>query len=249
MAAIVRLKPERCVFLLCDVQERFRGLITKFDAVVTGAQRMLGACNELRIPVLVTEQYPKALGHTVAELDVSGEGTRVFEKVRFSMLSDDVSAALADRPFDDAIIVGLEAHVCVQQTTLDLLGMGKRVHLCVDAISSQTAVDRAAGLHRLASSGALVTTTEARRHSARATHACSVGHLCSSGASRAMAARDSDYTLACARGAVGDDGAHPHKGPRELQARLRSPQGPPRRRPPLVALRPRQLPASRGARR
>ena len=170
MATIVRLKPERCVFLLCDVQERFRSLITKFDAVVNGAHRMLGACNELRIPVLVTEQYPKALGHTCAELDVAGENTRVFEKVCFSMLSDEVSAALAERTFDDAIIVGLEAHVCVQQTTLDLLGMGKRVHLCVDAISSQTAIDRSAGLHRLASSGAIVTTTEARR-CARAWHA------------------------------------------------------------------------------
>ena len=166
MGILGRLKPESCIFLLCDVQERFRPAIHKFDAVVSGSQRMLTAAAELRMPALVTEQYPKGLGHTVAELDVSGVGAGgggVFEKTCFSMLSDEVQAHLrglgAGRT--DFFVCGIEAHVCVQQTTLDLLAAGKSVHLCVDAISSGSPVDRATGLRRAERAGAYLTTTEA----------------------------------------------------------------------------------------
>jgi len=160
-----RLKPETCIFLLCDVQERFRPVAHKFDAVISRSNRMLAAANELKIPTLVTEQYPKGLGKTVAGVDVSDlavHGGGVYEKVSFSMLCPDVLsqlAALGDRT--DFILCGIEAHVCVQQTTLDLLEAGKSVHLCVDAISSGSPTDRASGLLRVERAGAFLTTTEA----------------------------------------------------------------------------------------
>jgi nicotinamidase-related amidase len=68
--------------------------------------------------------------------------------------------AASDRALTDAIVVGLEAHVCVQQSTLDLLALGLNVHLCVDAVSSQSTTDRACGLHRCHAAGAFLTTTE-----------------------------------------------------------------------------------------
>ena len=98
---------------------------------------MVRAANELGVAVIVTEQYPKGLGHTVAELDLSG--ALCVPKTDFSMIVPDVSARLSELQVSDAVIVGLEAHVCVQQTTLDLLAMDVNVHLCVDAISSQCA--------------------------------------------------------------------------------------------------------------
>ena len=141
-----------------DVQEKFRNGIHKFATVVTGCKRMVRAANELNIPVVVTEQYPKGLGKTVDELDVSK--ATVVEKTAFSMIVPDVVTKLSEANPTDAVILGLEAHVCVQQSTLDLLEQGINVHLCVDAVSSQTTTDRSCGLHRAASSGAYLTTTE-----------------------------------------------------------------------------------------
>lgn len=158
-ARVTRSDPETTCLLLCDVQEKFRSAIYKFGTVVTGAQRMVRAANELSVPYIVTEQYPKGLGHTVEEIDVS-KAAAVVAKTDFSMIVPEVSAKLTELKAKDAIIVGLEAHVCVQQTTLDLLDMGYNVHLCVDAISSQSTTDRACGLHRAAGAGAFLTTTE-----------------------------------------------------------------------------------------
>jgi nicotinamidase-related amidase len=144
---MARLTPDKCIFLVCDVQERFRSAIHNFPAVVAGSQRMLKAAIELKIPTIVTEQYPKGLGKTVEELDVSR--AELFEKTTFTMLCPAVAARLAEHEqVTDFVVVGIEAHVCVQQTTLDLLEKGFNVHLCVDALSSSTPVDRACGLHR-----------------------------------------------------------------------------------------------------
>ena len=144
---MARLSPDKCIFLVCDVQERFRSAIHNFPAVLSGSQRMLKAAIELKIPTIVTEQYPKGLGKTVDELDVSH--AEVFEKTTFTMLCPAVEARLAEhKQVTDFVLVGIEAHVCVQQTTLDLLEKGFNVHLCVDALSSSTPVDRACGLHR-----------------------------------------------------------------------------------------------------
>lgn len=153
---LARLHPSSVVFLICDVQEKFRPGIHKFQTVVSGAQRLVRAADILNIPVIVTEQYPKGLGHTVSELDVSK--ATVVAKTDFTMIVPEVKPKLST--VTDAVIVGLETHVCVQQTTLDLIEMGCNVHLCVDAVSSQTTTDRSCGLHRAAGAGALLTTTE-----------------------------------------------------------------------------------------
>ena len=142
------------------MQETFRAGIHKFATVVTGCQRMVRAAQELKIPVIATEQYPKGLGHTVEEIDTSHELTTVVAKTDFSMIVPEVVAKLDGLNRTDAVILGLEAHVCVQQSTLDLINMGYNVHLCVDAVSSQTTTDRSCGLHRAAGAGALLTTTE-----------------------------------------------------------------------------------------
>ena len=159
MLKLGRLQPQSTAVLICDVQEKFRAAIYKFATVVTGAQRMVRAANELSMPVLVTEQYPKGLGHTVEELDLT-KAAAVVAKTDFSMIVPEVVAKLEEHSISDAVIIGLEAHVCVQQTTLDLLARGCNVHLCVDAISSQSPTDRAAGLRRAADAGAFITTTE-----------------------------------------------------------------------------------------
>lgn len=170
MARVVRRLPvpDRSVFLLCDIQERFRTLIHRFPTVVHSAKTLTQAARILDIPVVATEQYPKAFKATVEELqpylvpNAGDAGAAVFEKMKFSMLEDKVQAHLTQvRPqLDSAILYGIETHVCVQQTALELLDQGKDVYVVVDGVSSQRPGDRTIALQLLSSAGAVLTTTE-----------------------------------------------------------------------------------------
>merc|ERR1719408_853346 len=96
--------------------------------VITTAKTMTQCADVFEIPLVVTEQYPKALLHTVEELDISK--AKVFEKTRFSMCTEEVLAHLGSLSSrKSAVIFGVETHVCVQQTVLDLLENGYTVHV------------------------------------------------------------------------------------------------------------------------
>lgn len=157
-----KLLPTSTALFVCDIQERFRPIITGFPAVVDTSRRMIRGANILGLPVITTEQYPKALGNTVAELkDVLSANSPIVEKTKFSMLTADVASTLQQKSaISQVLLCGIEAHVCVLQTTLDLLESGYEVHIVVDAVSSQRSTDRAAGLHRAAQSGAFLVTSE-----------------------------------------------------------------------------------------
>ena len=112
--------------------------------------------------VQTAEQYPKAFGTTRPEL--AKEKTMIFEKTKFSMITDEVNNKLKEigglTERNDIILTGIEGHICVLQTTLDLLKMGYNVHLCVDAIDSQREIDKDIAMKRLNQSGAILTTSE-----------------------------------------------------------------------------------------
>lgn len=120
------------------------------------------AAEALGIPIIVTEQYPKALGHTVTELaDIMPSGSLTVPKTRFSMIVPEVMAALEGEPRRRKILlVGIETHVCVLQTTIDLIEMGYEVHVLVDGVSSQRLTDRATALQRLSQTGAFLASSE-----------------------------------------------------------------------------------------
>jgi len=155
---ISRITANRAVLFVCDVQERFRPLIHNMETVIHQTKFMSEVSDVMGIPTVVTEQYPKAFGHTVPDLNL-GEKP-IFEKKMFSMMTDEVTSHFKSLGRDQVIMCGIEGHVCVMQTTLDLLEQGVDVHLICDAISSQRAHDRAAALHRMAGSGATVSTME-----------------------------------------------------------------------------------------
>ena len=116
-------------------------------AVVAASSRLIRFCQRLDIPVRVTEQYPRGLGHTVSEIaGLFPEGTTAAEKMRFSCHG----SADLDRP--QWIVCGIEAHVCVYQTVRDLLADGKQVAVAVDA--SCNASDRETGLAYMRDLGA-----------------------------------------------------------------------------------------------
>jgi len=111
----------------------------------------------LSIPVICTEQVPFL--RTVAEIDLTG--IEVIKKSQFSMLVDPVTATLRARPaITNVFIYGLEAHVCVLQSVLDLVRGGYNVFLVVDAVFSQNNIDRDAAIERMRGLGAQVTTAE-----------------------------------------------------------------------------------------
>uniref|UniRef100_A0A7S3ZIJ7 Isochorismatase-like domain-containing protein n=2 Tax=Lotharella globosa TaxID=91324 RepID=A0A7S3ZIJ7_9EUKA len=123
---------------------------------------MMKAATELKMPIIVTEQYPKGLGETVGELQDYVKNSHKFEKTQFSMLTAEVKDCMEKKcsSCDTWIIVGIESHVCVQQTALGLLKEGKSVYVLADAVSSQTRWDREIALDRMRQAGAVVTTTE-----------------------------------------------------------------------------------------
>ena len=165
-----RLDPATTALLVCDVQERFRPLIAGFDAVAETSSRLVRGARALGLPaIVVTEQYPKALGPTVDEiarhLDADAAAgttkTTVVAKTDFSMLVPEVQRALP-AGLKSVVLCGIEAHVCVWQTVLDLRSrdVAIDVHLCVDGISSQRLGDRELGLARAAQAGAFLCSSE-----------------------------------------------------------------------------------------
>lgn len=142
------------------MQEKFKPSIRYFPEISVVANRIVKAGNILDIPVIVTEQYPKGLGSTVPEIDVSN--AKVFPKTKFSMVIPEVEDILKGHPDRKSVIlVGIEAQVCIQQTTLDLLEKGYDVHVLADGVSSRTQVDRLFAIERLRGCGAFITTSEA----------------------------------------------------------------------------------------
>ena len=147
-----RLSDQNTALFVCDVQERFRSVISGFPAVADTSRRLALAVAELKLPTVVTEQCAKALGHTVSEVaDVLPESSLIVAKTDFSMIVPEVRDFLGNYPnVRNVLLAGVETHVCVLQTSLDIIDMGYTVHIMTDGVSSQRFGDRAAALARLA---------------------------------------------------------------------------------------------------
>lgn len=148
--------------VVVDVQQR---LVLAMEPAIyrrtLGKLRLLVAAAEvLALPAIFTEQYPAGLGTTVAEI-LPG-GAPVIEKTTFSCCgAPEFVAALEERQIRHILLCGMEAHVCVYQTLLDLRRRGYVVHLAADAISSRNKIDYRMALDNARRAGATVTTTEA----------------------------------------------------------------------------------------
>jgi nicotinamidase-related amidase len=146
--------------LVIDVQEKLIRLVPGHERIIWNIRRLIDGAKMFQMPVLATEQYPKGLGGTVAELASRLES--IAAKTAFSGLGcREIAAQLERLPQGKWLVAGIETHVCVQQTVLDLLGNGFRVYLAVDAIGSRFEIDRETAIARMDSAGATLTTTEA----------------------------------------------------------------------------------------
>ncbi len=155
----MKLERDRAALVVIDVQEAFRKAVPAFDQIGNAVGTLVRGAGELGVPVVVTEQYPKGLGATVPEIAeyLPAEALRL-EKVRFSA-SGAEGFDLGGR--DQAIVCGIEAHVCVAQTVLDLLESGTDVQIVADAVGSRSEGDAALALRRAERAGATLTSVEA----------------------------------------------------------------------------------------
>lgn len=161
--SIGKLKPENTVFLLCDIQERFRPLIWRGETIIRTANYMTSVAKALDIPIVVTQQYTKVFGDTVPDVFTDQDhfkSCKMFEKKNFSMCTDEVKSHLNDLNKKSVVLFGIEAHVCLQQTCLDLLEEGTDVHIIADGVSSQQPYDRELSLQRMSQAGAFLTTAQ-----------------------------------------------------------------------------------------
>jgi nicotinamidase-related amidase len=146
--------------LVVDMQEKLLKLIPNHPRLIWNARRLIDGAKLLGLPVAATEQYPQGLGPTVPELAERVE--HLPAKVMFSCRE---CASVADdfrqRGIGKVLLAGIETHVCMQQTALDLLADGYRVYVAVDATGSRNELDASIALRRMEASGVTLTTTEA----------------------------------------------------------------------------------------
>jgi nicotinamidase-related amidase len=146
--------------LVVDVQEKLLPHIRHHRVLVWNIRRLIDAALIIGLPVAGTEQYPQGLGATVGEL--AGRLGSVPSKLTFSCVGcPQLFDELDRKGVNKLLVVGIEAHVCVQQTVLDLLAAGVDIFVAVDAVGSRNQVDFDTAVRRMESAGATITTTEA----------------------------------------------------------------------------------------
>ena len=162
------LDRHRSRLLVVDVQEKLVPAIQSGDEIVRRIMFLLNASQRLKVPVVVSEQYPQGLGHTVSELANHPAVEATFEKVRFSAADRfcehvGLSADMAPYSHDgrnQIVLAGIESHVCMLQSGFDLMARGYRVYVAEDAAGSGTQHDHQIGISRLQDAGATICTAE-----------------------------------------------------------------------------------------
>lgn len=155
-----RLTASRGALLVVDLQEKLLPAILEADQVLGRTLLLVQAAKLLEIPTFATEQYPQGLGPTVAPLaDLIAD--RPVKRTFHALGAPGIIEGLKAADVEHVTLAGIEAHICVAQTALELLKRGYRVQIAADAVGSRFAVDREFAFRRLEATGAIVSTAEA----------------------------------------------------------------------------------------
>ena len=155
------LKPETTALLVIDIQERILPVINNYQRVVDNTLKLIKGFKTLDLPIFYTEQYPKGLGPTVQSIVNELRDIKPFDKMSFSCSgAGNLFDELKSKNILQVVVCGIEAHVCVQQTVLDLIENGFQVSLAADAVSSRKDIDYSVAINRMRHHGVEVSTTE-----------------------------------------------------------------------------------------
>jgi nicotinamidase-related amidase len=158
----MRISREDSLLLVVDVQERLFPVMSDGEAMLTRVVAAIRGAGILGLPSIVTEQYPKGLGQTIPAVNEALSTSAPIEKIDFSCARvDAVRDKIVEADRTTVFVCGIEAHVCVQQTCLDLLEEKLRPVLLADCVSSRKPFDRDVAIERMRDAGVLVTTLEA----------------------------------------------------------------------------------------
>jgi nicotinamidase-related amidase len=153
------LERTNAALLVIDVQERINAVMAD-QGHLPRIEVLVEACRGLEVPVVASEQYPQGLGATIESLAAGLVDTPV-TKLAFSCIRDEKSRwAVESCRRRQIVVTGIETHVCVLQTVLDLLAAGYQVHVPHDAVNSRRPTDKEWALRRMAAAGAVITSTE-----------------------------------------------------------------------------------------
>ena len=147
--------------LIIDIQERINAVMKFRDRVVKNTVKLINGFKILEVPIFITEQYRKGLGTTEKPILDALSQPGIIEKVNFSCCAAlTLMEELKAEQVQQVVVCGIETHVCVLQTCLDLLAEGFQVHLIIDAISSRRKLDHEAAIDRMEQAGVILSTTE-----------------------------------------------------------------------------------------
>jgi nicotinamidase-related amidase len=155
------LRRDNTCLLIIDVQERFRAHIADFEQMTKNIVILAMVADQLQLPIILSEQYPQGLGHTIKEItDVLGK-YEVFAKSAFSCCQVESFVKLLDKLGRKQILAtGIESQVCVNQTVHDLIAANYQTHIVVDAISSRNKNNKEVGIKKMLAAGAIISSTE-----------------------------------------------------------------------------------------
>ena len=165
------LEKKRSLLIVTDIQGKLASLMFEKETLFRNIGIMIDGINALGIPILWVEQYPEGLGPTVPEVATHLKGNKPLPKKTFSSLRDPViSERFNELQRDQVILIGIETHVCVYQTSMDLLSLspcwltvaagGIEIHVVEDAVSSRSAFNKHIGLEKIARAGGHITSVE-----------------------------------------------------------------------------------------
>lgn len=154
------LNTDNTVALVVDIQERLLPVLHESGDFVANSVKLLTGLRALDVPVLITEQYPKGLGATAADVKTAAGDAPVFEKTRFSAYTDEVAAAIKAHHAENIVLLGCETHICVLQTVLALQLWGLNVYLPQECVASRTPANKKNGLRQCLAAGAVVSNIE-----------------------------------------------------------------------------------------
>jgi nicotinamidase-related amidase len=166
MPSPLLLQRETAALCVIDIQERLAAAMAEREQVIAGSRQMILSARPLGLPILITEQYPRGIGPSEPGIiEALGDDYKPLEKLHFSCCNEakfaEATAALKSAGRTQVVLCGMEAHVCLLQTCLDLLSDGFQVHVLADAVCSRNAEHKRLALEQMRQAGAVVTCVEA----------------------------------------------------------------------------------------
>lgn len=154
------MKSSETMLLMVDMQEKLLELIPTKNQLIWNCRKIIEAANIFKIRIIYTEQNPARLGGTINQLKKMVSSTP-YKKMSFSCLScEDVAHKVKEEKANNIVMVGIETHICILQTALDILDYGYNLYLVVDSIGSRNSLDHEIAIRRLESKGAIICTAE-----------------------------------------------------------------------------------------